>query len=561
MIAVLLFFILNFLLFLPRYFFNRETSTFLPYKELFIEKKFRIAPLFSRFNDDVFRINIELTFLTFLLILFKSILPLEISKTIFIIFYIPTLILFFYHYSIFSIYKTFPALSVDRKLFLEGFNIAKSGFKTWLIISIVFFVIFTIGVVFLTSYFIETIHSGKNDLLGLICFFIILVTIIFCFIKRINFLKFKEEQDFHYLTYFIIQSTYYIISSNIFFSKKAKYDIANISNLIKESYYIIPDEITLKQKPNIFFIAIESYGAILQENDFYKLRYQKLCNSITQDLSEKDFHVASKNSKSPVTGGKSWVAYSSFLKGIHIESDFVYKYLFNNQSKYQTESVFDILEKLGYKNYLISGIGGFENYTIEWNKILSFFGIKNVIKYKDLEYKGKTFNFGPSSPDQYLLNKSMELIKENKDKQPIASFVETINSHYPFESPTKIFDNWQICNDASLEDFKVTKSLSKNIMENYFKSIEYQLKVLLDLILSNEEDSIFVLFGDHQPPMVTDYSNSNNTPIHIVSKNKSFIEKWINKGFENDFMIKNPETTLQHYEMKEIFLDILVKTY
>jgi hypothetical protein len=560
--AIIIFLILNHTLFLVRYFLSRQNSSFVPYKEFFRDRKFRLAPLFSRFNDDVFRINIELTVLTITLLALKNLISFEVSFVIYSIVYLSTLILFYYHYAIYSIYKTYPSIYVDIPLIKEGFTISKSGFKTWLIVGLIGFLLAVFGILYLIKYFIQSIYnSGNNDLLWWFCIILIIATGIFCFIKKVNFFKFKDEKDFHYLTYATFQSTIFILNSNRFFNYTSRKDIENISGLLEDSIYSMPVDFLLHQKPNVYFIAIESYGAILRENEIYKSRYLDLCRDIKQNLNERGFQIASKMSKSPVTGGKSWVAYSSFLKGINIKSDFIYKYLFHNQSKHQSESIFDVFEKLGYTNYLISGLGGFENYTIEWEKILSFLGTKNVIKYNDLKYNGITFNFGPSAPDQYLLHKSTELIKQDCAGKPIASFVETINSHYPFESPTIVFEDWHKCNKVSDKEYKTTTSLSKNVIENYFLAIEYQLKCIEDLILKNDDEAIFVLFGDHQPPIISNHQNTYNTPVHIISKNKSFIQKWYNKGFCEGLYVDSLESDLCHFNLKNIFLNNFLENY
>lgn len=236
--------------------------------------------------------------------------------------------------------------------------------------------------------------------------------------------------------------------------------------------------------------------------------------------------------------------------------------MINNQEKYKTESLFSVLEKMGYENYLVSGLGGFENYVIEWGKILSFLDTRNVIKYTDLEYKGERFNFGPSAPDQYLLNKSRALIEEKSIGKPFALFLETINSHYNFDSPTIVLKDWKSCSTALREDYKPLQNLSEKVLDNYFKAITYQLECVVDFILSDKEkDSIYVLFGDHQPPFITNSNNSYKTPIHVISKNQTFINQWYSKGFNEGLLGSLSDSVKCHFEIKKLFMDSFITTY
>jgi hypothetical protein len=347
-----------------------------------------------------------------------------------------------------------------------------------------------------------------------------------------------------------------MLNSNCFFSAKSKTEFNQIPKLIEETILEIPEKIVMKTIPNVYIIGIESYGAILLENELYAQKYQDLINELYAKLNNNDWLAASTLSETTVTGGTSWVSYGSLLKGVNIKSDYIYRHLINNQEKYKTQTFFTLFENLGYENYLVSGLGGFENYAIEWGKILSFFDTKNVIKYKDLEYKGERFNFGPSAPDQYLLNKSRALIQKNTSGKPFALFVETINSHYNFESPTQLLDDWETCNTASREDFMPLQNLSEKTVDNYFKAITYQLENLANFILSDtESNSIYVLFGDHQPPLITNAQNSYKTPVHIIAKDKTFIKQLQNKGFTEGMLCKLFNRTICHFEIKKLFID------
>jgi hypothetical protein len=561
MIALLLFIVLNSCLFLPRYYFNKNNSSFFPISELFEQKKLNLKKLINRFNDDIFRFNFEFIIVILLLILFKENIPISLAIVLVSVFYLLTLVLFFYHYSIYSIYKTYPTISSDWKLITQGIQIAKNGYLTQLLLGLTFFISFIIGLFYLIYFLIEAVYNSSNNSLLIFCLGLLVITFVFSVYKRTNPFQFTKEFDFNFMSFFVIQFSALLLQSNTFFSKKTKLELSQLPEIIAKKMFKFPKGISFKSKPNIYFIAIESYGAILYEDKNYHEKYSSLLNSITQNLHSNDCHIASSLSESPVSGGGSWIAYSSFLMGINITSDLIYRKLFNERHTYPTQSMLAILAEIGYETSLIATIGGFENFTIEWEKTLSLLGAKNVIRFDDLNYTGEKFNFGPSAPDQYMLQKSRVLLKGKNPNQPISFFVETINSHANFESPTLLISNWEDCKTANREMFKPTQDLDKKIKENYFSAIEYQLKTLEDFILTEKEEAIFVLFGDHQPPLISTKNNSFKTPIHIISKNKLFIEKWYSQGFDSSLEIKSLENNLKHEDLKSLFLENFFASY
>lgn len=554
MVALLLFFVLNFTLFIPRYYFNKNNSGFFPILELIENKSVNFKKIINRFNDDIFRFHFEFIIVILGLLFFKNFILIEWAVVIIGFFYLLTCVIFFYHYSILGIYKTYPCFASDWKLIKRGIRIAFSGYRTQFVIGLLGCVGFFTGLFYLNMLLIQEIYFSNSFPLLLFCLILVFTTVVFSTFKNANPFVFRGEFDFNYSRFFVIQFSVLLIQSNRFFCKKTTQDLKTLPEIIAKSNVAFSKDIPFKSKPHIYFIAIESYGAILCEDFFYREKYHKLIKNFNQKLQSNNWHLTSSLSKAPVSGGGSWMAYSSFLMGINIATDLQYRKLFYEREKYKTQSIFNILEELGYATNLIAAVGGFENFNIDWEETLSFFGTNNVIKFKDLEYSGEKFNFGPSAPDQYMLQKARTILKEKYPNQPISFFVETINSHANFETPTHLFPNWEECNSAERNEFKPIKPEEKNIKENYFSAIEYQLKTINNFVLTEKEESIFVIFGDHQPPLITTNNNSFKTPIHIISKNKAFISDLNLERFGSIYEIKNQEPQLSHEDFKTLFL-------
>ncbi len=155
------------------------------------------------------------------------------------------------------------------------------------------------------------------------------------------------------------------------------------------------------------------------------------------------------------------------------------------------------------------------------------------IKYFDLEYIGPEYGFGPSPPDQYAINFAGEKITSQTDG-PYAMFYITQNSHTPFESPTEVAEDWWQLRDENFQTAQKSKFWSRPNLDLYGDAIEYQLKYLTDFILrSGGEEDIFILVGDHQPASLSIDIERHETPVHIIGRNKGFVERWKEYGLRH----------------------------
>ncbi len=68
--------------------------------------------------------------------------------------------------------------------------------------------------------------------------------------------------------------------------------------------------------------------------------------------------------------------------------------------------------------------------------------------------------------------------------------------------------------------------------------------------------------GDHQPPLITNASSGHETPVHIMSKDKDFLNLLDDYGFENRMTIEERnENNITHSGMYYILLRSLIKQY
>jgi len=72
-----------------------------------------------------------------------------------------------------------------------------------------------------------------------------------------------------------------------------------------------------------------------------------------------------------------------------------------------------------------------------------------------------------------------------------------------------------------------------NASQAYVTSIIYELKVLKNFIQQFiKDDTLLIIMGDHQPNVqITGPQSSWSVPVHVISRNKSFLEPFKTKGY------------------------------
>jgi len=501
----------------------------------------------------MFRFAGDFALLVVLIILFKDVIPLPISKAIVSLYVLFAIIHQTYYHSIKNIYNTEPLLINDFILMKRGLGIAYHGFKSWLLTGTVLLLIGVVLCLKFCSTFVSQIYTqtGLNYM-----FLAFLVLVVICSLYTINrYTNFKSVYGF--LCFIMPTVKFY---ANIKSSIQQKQKLLQLKQLpfknLDES-----NKLRLTTKKNIYFIGVESYGSLIYDDTKFP-DFNKLISGLDKALAKNNWQVKSTYSESPISGGMSWLSYSTLLKGIHIDNESIYSYLFSDETHLTYQPFMQRLQNNGYTTYWLSSIGGYKKMKIPWERTLKFLGLNHVIKNDELAYTGKHFGFGPSPPDQYSLHKAHAIIKEKTNNNPFAMFWLTLNSHYPWDSPEHIVDDWQLLNQKQ-DKYWIDSNLYTQ--KKYEKAIIYQLQFLTDFILKKgTAQDVFVLIGDHQPFHVGEINNTN-TPLHIISKDKQFIKAFENYDFSKGLLLKNnnknTQNNLKHAGIQSLLIKVLNQTY
>ena len=249
-----------------------------------------------------------------------------------------------------------------------------------------------------------------------------------------------------------------------------------------------------------------------------------------------------------------------FFYGYRISQHAHYERFLRNPLFYNSDNLMRILKQKGYTTYFLNPIQPNPRIKIDYTYLTPFYAIDQWILYDDLKYKGDRYGFGDFPPDQYSINRGREIIE--KTPGPYALMFLTKNSHSPFSFPLDVAEDWRSLNEGHGKSDYGGGFLSKPTIKNYLNAIQYQLDLIGDFIKNTGNiNDIYIIIGDHQPPVLNDSNTYGlNTPVHIISKNESFLGGFEDYGFR-DSVFDNNLKTICHEAMYSILLRELMKNF
>jgi len=319
--------------------------------------------------------------------------------------------------------------------------------------------------------------------------------------------------------------------------------------------------------PNFYIFFVESYGKIIADNAFLRPQYTHMMEAINDSLSKNNWSVVTNYSQAPVIGGSSWLSALTLLSGKKIDNQIKYGYFTANY----TPDFVTYLHRKGYHSVLLQPPTR-ERPGLPVNNLYKF---NTSILYDDLEYTGKKYGWG-IIPDQY----SLRFVQESylsKISEPIFLFFTMVSSHVPWdilqlppyskhpissEALLKLYNNNQTGKFSSPSKSKTKASPdSYSIIEDYLNFITYDLHVIQQFILNDiSPESVIMILGDHQPPILRQDDLNYQTPVHIISKNPEILDTFKRYNFVPGMVKKSDkENPVSHEDLFHIAFEALEK--
>lgn len=551
---VLLWAVVNSLFFWPLYLLNQETTFFWPAPTPTTAWGLWLNQLLLwRENLDPFRLSLELILVVALWCNLRG-LQRPLLRIVIVLVTLLALIYYCYEAVMLSFYHTTPVFYSQYYLARDGLPFLAQHVQAtgWL------YLIGAFGLTTLLTLFALLVNSLLNSaadarLHRSVRYSTLLVALLM-FIVGLRYQYYTANPEM------VASSLFWKLEQNVSDSMQLYQDIASFDDqVVRQAYDYTPYH--LQTRPDIYLIFVESYGSILYRQVRLRPAYVNLLTQLERELTAAGWSLRSTLSESPTWGGGSWMAYTSALFGLRIDTHPQYLALLN---KYQVERYPDLgryLQGQGYNYAWVSSISE-ELGDQDWAKYQRFLGVDQWLRYRDLDYQGALYGWGPAPPDQYVLHYADAALQASTD-QPIFFVTITQNSHYPWLPQPTLAPDWRSLN-SSQADAANERSLEVDTAtkyQNYQQAIDYQLRMLSEFIQQHKEPALFILIGDHQPPQVSHRKDGWTTPVHVISRDQALVDQFAEYGFTPGLQVKSWTTDLHHEGLYSLLVRVLNAHY
>jgi hypothetical protein len=285
---------------------------------------------------------------------------------------------------------------------------------------------------------------------------------------------------------------------------------------------------------DVLLILVESYGETVLAEPAFASRMAPVYDAFERDLGGRGFAMASSLLASPTYGGRSWLAHGTLATGVRTEDGLAYTVLLAAQPPPLTMAGF--FRDAGYRTVLVQ-----PGTTKRWPEG-EVIGFEKKYYAMDLEYRGPSFKWA-TMPDQYVIDfvhRREIAARPSEGRPPLFIEYALVSSHSPWSLQPRLVDDWDRLRDGgTIFDalpavrYDVTWSTLERGGAAYVTSLIYDLEMLRRYVAERiAGDSLVIILGDHQPSAeVTGDDPSSGVPIHVISRDRSFIDRFLAAGY------------------------------
>jgi hypothetical protein len=558
--------VLNVLVFVPGYVFSRPQARFFPDITL-AHASFAhgfVRPLMSfvlrRNNQDVWRISLDVVVLVLLAVAFAGTRWRAPTRGLLVGLYVSLLAFLGYHYSVAIFFDRPPALGEDWHLLLNLFHFLGAVMSPLWAAIVAAVALGLVGVTLMAAHTFRIIQHAtgawsvrRRAVLALGMLAPCAVVLVWLGVSR----------D----TPFVQINT-----------KRMLYNWRNSQAegvrmaVLKEP---VPDrrndaflQLRLATRPNFHLMMVEAYGEVLATSDAAPA-YRALMQRVAEQLARAGFYARTAYSTSPVHGGTSWFAISTVHTGTLIDSGVPYNMLQFAGPK--VPSLTRYFAANGYHTYTLQP-GSNDHAGL---KRVDIYNYDVLVDAVNLRYPGFAYGWG-IMPDQWAWWQFMHRDGWFKQPgQPYFLYSMCVSTHWrwqrvpPYVHDVHAFEQQdkyvEPPHDPTWPPIPEAANIATELRRNYFKSIEYEWRVMLDVLEAEKSDDVVIaILGDHQPGLEPDVPGgvNKNTPLHMISRDPEFIESFAQAGFQPGMYAKpGVVEPLSHAGLFSLWVSMLEQRY
>ena len=531
-----LFLLLNLFLQLPQFLFNIPINRFAPRWVILLQ------------------LSTEWVWLVAFWVWFRPIRH-PITRRILTTFYLFSLVFHLYDYGILAVYTEPPNLYNDITLLLSGgLQLVRNLGLPYLIYGVAIFGAVLVGILCsrLIHQMLATINDNRTQhvAIPMLILFGSTLPLMWAFVVKIPRPVYLSQTATTKLTRNLARS---------FASRQQGRLFQQIGPQLESAYDY--SGYRWREKPDVHIIAIESYGDALLQWDEFRPKYTTLLTELEQALAQTDWHSATARSAAPIQGGKSWLSITSLMFGLRISEDSQYGALRDYFQSVDYPHLGNTFREQGYTSWRLFPIQVEPSDQALLDATQRLNNFDRLLTLDDLEpFAGPRYGWGPTPPDQYSLWFLREQANRSETNQPNLFFMLTHNSHRPWGIQPPLVENWrELANPVANTPIQEHEPYSKT---RYWQAIEYQLQTVTDFIVRGPKDAIYVIVGDHQPPLIAfdDYEGSA-TPLHIIAKNETLVSQFIDQGYAKGLTPTVEQPTFTHEGFYSLFMHNWLATF
>ena len=323
---------------------------------------------------------------------------------------------------------------------------------------------------------------------------------------------------------------------------------------LRASPYRDYGKLALRRKPRVLFFFVESYGRVITQDPAMSDIWRGAVSSMEGDLTRAGWSSASAYSEAPVSAGRSWLAHASVFTGIHVSNEALFQRLSAGKHM-QVPNLVGVLRQAGYDTALLApGDRARPGVHVD-----NTYGYRRTFGFSELRYQGPYFGWG-RVPDQYSLAFANEQVLQPAGTPLFFTFI-MVSSHAPWSTaPRRVADAYNLgayseqvrrvqANpetpnqpqrgpiEAQLSRYARTRlpgpkrRASANMRAAYATAVAYDLTLIRDQLLGIRGDTLVLVMGDHQPPLVTDESEDFAVPLHVLARDPELLAEFLEHGF------------------------------
>jgi hypothetical protein len=288
------------------------------------------------------------------------------------------------------------------------------------------------------------------------------------------------------------------------------------------------------EDPDIYLFVAESYGHTIFTNPHHFERLEETYRDLDRKLNEAGFRVYTTIYESTTFGGTSWLADTTLITGIEIDT----QAKFNTVIDAASRNLIHILGEEGYTT--VFSAPGTKAIPEPQKRFYSF---SRFVLAEDFGYQGPYFTFG-DMPDQFQINHVHSKVLSRIESPFFVEFM-LVSSHVPWNYIPPVIEEWRRLDDGSIYYdrskntwYDNSWAVGSELFEGYTHSIRYVLKVIVDYLITYlSENELIILVGDHQPKFpISEEDAGFGVPVHIISRNKEALKHFARFGYAEGFI-------------------------